>query len=56
MSNVRHYMAVIDNLIVDITKEMDSMTSLELTKIKREARFLYENLVWLTYEAVRKEK
>lgn len=55
MNSAKHYKAVINNILIDVLKESDNMTSQELSNIKREARNLYENLVWLQYEAERKE-
>lgn len=55
MGNARHYIAVMDNLIIDITKAMDGMTAHEVGNIKRKARSLYENLVCLQYKAEGRE-
>lgn len=53
MDNARHYIQTITNLQIDLMKDMDSLTVQELSDIKRHARCLYENLVWVQYEAER---
>lgn len=53
MDNARHHIQAITNLQIDLIKDMDNLTVQELSDIKVRARCLYENLVWMQYEAER---
>ena len=55
MNNARRHIEAIYNIQIDVTKEADNMTTLELDQIKQAARNLYDNLVWLHYEAEGRE-
>lgn len=45
----KDFILAIENLKIDIINNSDNLDSYELGKIKRHARDLYENLVWLQY-------
>lgn len=51
MTDVKDFILAIENLKIDILKIADELDGYELSNIKREARNLYETLVWLQYEA-----
>lgn len=51
----KQYMLNINNILSDLLRNADKLTAQNLSDIKREARNLYETLVWLQYEAERIE-
>ena len=55
MTDVKDFILAIENLKIDILKKSDELYDYELSGIKKHARDLYETLVWLQYEAERKE-
>lgn len=46
---MKDFILAINNLKIDIITNSDNLDSYELGNIKRHARDLYENLVWLQY-------
>lgn len=51
----KQHMLNINNILTDLLRNADKLTAQNLSDIKREARNLYEILVWLQYEAERIE-
>lgn len=51
----KQHMLNINNILTDLLRNADKLTAQNLSDIKREARNLYESLVWLQYEAERIE-
>ena len=49
----KQHMLNINNILTDLLRNADKLTAQNLSDIKREARNLYESLVWLQYEAER---
>lgn len=45
----KDFILAIENLKIDIIKNLDKLDSYELGNIKSHARNLYETLVWLQY-------
>mgnify|MGYP000872026897 CR=1 FL=1 len=51
----KEYILFLNNILIGLIKDGESMTAQELSDIKRIARNLYENLVQLQYDAERTE-
>lgn len=49
MKDAKDFILAIEILEIDILKIADELDGYELSDIKRHARNLYENLVWLQY-------
>lgn len=51
MSKDKQHILTLNAILIDLMKNADAMTAQEISNIKRQARNLYENLVWLQYRA-----
>lgn len=51
LPNEKRYILKVHELTINLIRDADDMTAQELSDIKRTTRNLYENLVWLQYEA-----
>lgn len=47
----KQYILKLNNIEIEVIKQSDNMSAQNLSDIKKEARKLYETLVWLQYEA-----
>nr|DAX64525.1 MAG TPA: hypothetical protein [Caudoviricetes sp.] len=49
-------MKIITEIQIEVLKHSESLSTQELSDIKKRARGLYENLVWSQYEAEERER
>ena len=56
MKKSKEIILAITEIEIEVLKLCDSLSASELSDIKVKARKLYENLVWLQYEAESKKK
>lgn len=50
LSKGKQYLIKMNELTIDLMRDYKKMTAQEVSDIKRSARNLYENLVWMQYE------
>ena len=56
MKKSKEIMKAITEIQTEVLKHSESLSAQELSDIKKRARGLYEDLVWLQYEAEERER